>query len=227
MPEGTSPSGKAVTRANQLYKGRLKLIRSHLGKPAEKIKLLDLGCSSGDFLAAAKSLGFQVEGLEPAPQAAETARNKGLTVHIGRIEDQNLALNSFDAITLFEVIEHIADPVSLLNHCQKILKPGGIMMIGTGNTQSWTAKIMKHRWDYFDMAKHGGHISFYNRESITMLAEKCNFKTLFLKTRALKFFERDETSAPIYKTTKFISEIFSLPAKWLNRGHDMLVILQK
>ena len=119
-PEGTSPSGKAIKRAFKVASSQLKLIQRYLKKPAEDIKLLDLGCSSGSFLEAAKQLGFQVEGLEPAHKAAMTAREKGFTVHIGTIDSIHLPANSFDAITLFEVIEHIPDPVMLLNHCSRI-----------------------------------------------------------------------------------------------------------
>lgn len=227
VPEGTSPMGRAVSRANKLFGDRLVLVQKYLRKPVERIKLLDLGCSSGDFLEVANKMGFKAEGLEPAKQAALAAQRKGLKVHIGTIENHNFSVNSFDCITLFEVIEHVLDPVSLLKHCHNILTPGGIIMIGTGNANSLTTKIMKHRWDYFDMSKHGGHISFYNNESIKMLAELSNFKLLSIKTRSLKFFERNETSTLIYKTTKLMAQILCLPVKWFNCGHDMLAVFQK
>ena len=46
--------------------------------------------------------------------------------------------NSFDAITLHQVIEHISDPIALLNECARILQPNGILLVGMGNTDSWT-----------------------------------------------------------------------------------------
>lgn len=224
---GTLPSGKAIKRAFKNFKSRLQLIEQHLNKSSHNIKLLDLGCSSGAFLEVARQLGFQAEGLEPAYKAAMTAKEKGLTVHIGTIEEDSLPENSFDVITLFEVIEHIADPVRMLKHCYRILKPGGIIMIGTGNTHSWTAKIMKKRWDYYDMQKHGGHISFFNKYSIQLLGKMCHLNTIYLKTRAIKFYEKEELSKPLYRITKLCSEIISVFTKWFNVGHDMLTIFQK
>lgn len=226
-PEGTWPGHKSIGRAYKVSKARLELIAGYLHKSPQEIKLLDLGCSSGSFLEVAKTMGFKAEGLEPAYSAAKAAQEKGFTVHIGTIESVNLPEKSFDAITLFEVIEHIPNPVILLNHCRRILKPGGVIMIGTANTHSWTRKIMKTRWDYFDMAQHGGHISFFNKKSMKMLASICHLKPIYIKTRALKFFERHETSNVIYRVTKVVSELLSPVAKWLNLGHDMLAILQR
>lgn len=227
-PSGTTQTtGAALARGSKVHSQRLNLIKTKLNKPAAQIKLLDLGCSSGAFLEAARSMNFQAEGVEPAAQAAQTAITKGFTVHIGLIEDLNLPANSFDVITLFEVIEHVPEPVQMLNACAALLKPGGLIMIGTGNTNSWTVKTMRTRWDYFDMSKHGGHISFYNKNSMRMLAQLCNLRVVYLRTRALKFFEKNTTSKFIYKLTKLGSELLSLPAKWFNCGHDMLVILQK
>jgi 2-polyprenyl-3-methyl-5-hydroxy-6-metoxy-1,4-benzoquinol methylase len=226
-PEGTAPSGKAIQRSFKVASSQLGLIQHYLKKPAPMIKLLDLGCSSGAFLEVARELGFQAEGLEPAHQAAITAQQKGFTVHIGTIESVHLPENSFDAITLFEVIEHIKDPVMLLNACQRILKPGGVIMIGTGNTDSWTVKIMKARWEYFDMGKHGGHISFFNKSSIKMLATQCKLKPVYVKTRAFKFFEKEGKTTGWQKIGKLVPEILNWPTRWFNVGHDMLTILQK
>ncbi len=228
-PEGTAPSGKAIKRANKVGIFRLKLIQRYLNKPRRDIKLLDLGCSSGSFLEVVQKFGFQAEGLEPAQKAAMSARELGFTIHIGTIDSVLLPENSFDVITLFEVIEHIPDPVSLLNHCKRILKPGGLIMIGTGNTDSWTVKVMKEHWEYFDMGKHGGHISFFNKNSIKTLASICKLKPIYVKTRAFKFFEKNKNGrlSLSQKIGKIIPELLNLPARWFNCGHDMLAILQK
>ena len=100
-------------------------------------------------------------------------------------------------------------------------------MIGTGNTDSWTVKIMKARWEYFDIGKHGGHISFFNKHSIKVLARICKFKPIYVQTRAFKFFEKDKSSGLWQKIGKVIPELLNLPTRWFNSGHDMLAILQK
>lgn len=221
---GTLPKGKSKSRAFKLHAKRLNKIKQILNKPANKIKLLDLGCSSGAFLNSARALNFDVEGVEPAKLAAETAIQNGLKVHIGTLNELKLPYNSYDVITMFEVIEHLQNPQQVLFDAKKLLKPGGLIIIGTANTDSWTNKFMKNRWEYYDLQKHGGHISFFNTNSIKLLTENIGFSVLEIKTRCVKFFERNEIPKPIYKFFKIFTELCNIPAQWFNKGHDMLVI---
>lgn len=226
QPQGTLPEGKAEDRAYKRHAKRLKKVTKLLKKPASEMKLLDVGCSSGAFLRSAKRFGFQVEGIEPARQAAETAIADGFQVHIGMIDELDLPTHSYDVITLFEVIEHLKDPKAMLQACRRLLKPGGLMLIGTANTESWTGFVMRNRWEYYDMAKHGGHISFFNPGSMTELARSASFYVIHLQTRCVKFFERDEITPLWYKLVKLGTELLNWPATWLKRGHDMLVVLK-
>ena len=175
-------------RSSVLHKRRLNNIQRYLGKPPQEIHLLDVGASSGAFLSSAQALGFKAEGVEPSEGAAETARSLGLNVHTGTLETVALASSQYDVITLFEVIEHLADPTALLKTCHRLLKPSGIMVIGTGNARSWTANVMKHRWEYYHMQKHGGHISFFNTGSMAYLARKQILKYLTLRREGFVFF---------------------------------------
>jgi 2-polyprenyl-3-methyl-5-hydroxy-6-metoxy-1,4-benzoquinol methylase len=195
--------------------------------PAD-IHLLDIGCSSGALLHIAKALGFaRAEGVEPAPLAAQSANSAGLKVTCGLLHEAHFPDASFDALTLFEVIEHLKAPADLLKECRRILRPGGVMLIGTGNTASWTVGAMKGRWEYFDIAGHGGHISFFNPTSIAMLARQCGFDVAQIKTRNVRFFEKNDVPRPLYKVAKLLSELLNLPAQALNKGHDMLVMLRR
>lgn len=224
---GTLPSSKSKSRAFKLHAKRLNKIKAILNKPASDIKLLDLGCSSGAFLNSARTLNFNAEGIEPAKLAAETAIQNGLKVHIGTIQELDLPKQSFDVITMFEVIEHLQDPTPVLREARELLKPNGIMVIGTANTDSWTNKVMKNRWEYYDLQKHGGHISFFNTNSIRLVAENIGFNIVEIKTRCVKFFERNEVPKPLYKAFKIVAELCNMPAQFFNKGHDMLAVLQK
>ena len=222
--EGTLPDATSMNRSFTLHSKRLNLIQKTLGLPPESIDILDVGCSSGAFLESARKLNFNIKGVEPA--AAATARANGFEVYECALDHQDIPRNYFQVLTLFEVIEHLENPKALLKQCKDLLKPGGLLVINTGNTDSWTQKVMGNRWEYYDIEKHGGHISFFNRHSIQLLAEDLGFKVVALKTRCVKFLERNETTAIKYKSLKVLTELLNVPAQLCGKGHDMLVILQ-
>lgn len=226
IPEGTSTQGKSIKRSFKLYHKRLKKIERFYGKLPQRIRLLDVGCSTGSFLAFAQNKGCIITGVEPAVRAAETAIGQKLNVKQGFLQELNLTQNYYDVITLFEVIEHLKDPLSLLRECHRILKQGGIMVISRGNTSSWTVKFMKQRWDYFDF-KHGGHISFFNPVSLRKISKKASFDVIRLETRRVSIYRKDEVSKFKFKTAKIIEGLLNPFAKLFSRGHDILVFIKK
>jgi 2-polyprenyl-3-methyl-5-hydroxy-6-metoxy-1,4-benzoquinol methylase len=191
------------------------------------VRLLDVGCSSGALVEAAQTLGFIAQGVEPAPKAAAAAQAAGLNVQRGLLEEVAYPAGSFDAITLFEVLEHIREPLLLLKECYRVLNQRGLVVIGTGNTASWTAGAMGAQWEYLDISRHGGHVSFFNPWSLTVLAQRAGFRTETIYTRNVRFANRGEMTGAAYKWRKLAGELLSLPARVLNRGHDLLAFLRK
>ena len=225
-PRGTLPAADSTQRRFQQGRKWLRKISRLLEKPEQYTRLLDVGCSSGAFLAIAKQLGFDAEGVEPASKAAQSAIQAGFKVHSGTLQSAGFATGIFDALTLFEVIEHIKSPLELLKECRRILQPGGILLIGTGNSASWTAAVMKSRWQYFHIEHHGGHISFFNPLSMRLLAERTGFTLQRLETRNVLFYEKGDVPQPVYRLAKTASELLNLPARLLGKGHDLLAILR-
>ncbi len=101
------------------------------------------------------------------------------------------------------------------------------MVICTGNTESWTVRHMAEDWEYFDMAKHGGHISFFNPISVRMLAERTGFEISDLRTRNVRFCGKARTGAVRYRVAKSAAEALNGCARYFGKGHDMLVIMRK
>ena len=225
-PKGTWPTEGAYRRLLKRTAKLMRRIEGSLGKPRHGIHLLDVGCSSGAFLSAAASLGVRVEGVEPAARPVETAIKRGLKVHHGLLQDLALPQSSFDVITLFEVIEHLKDPLTLVRASLRILRPEGLLVVRTGNTDSWTAQVLKARWEYFQLKRHGGHICFYSPKSIGSLAERAGFVIEHLTTHAVSFYQRGEVPWVLYRPTKILSELLNTPSTWFGKGHEMIVFLR-
>ncbi|MFN0074145.1 MAG: class I SAM-dependent methyltransferase, partial [Chloroflexota bacterium] len=81
-------------------------------------RVLDVGCHIGLFLEIAQDAGWDSWGVEPSRWAADRARARGLQVIHGALEDAELAHESFDAVTMWDVIEHLTDPLGALEHCR-------------------------------------------------------------------------------------------------------------
>lgn len=226
-PEGTLPQGKAESRHVQRISRTLLTAARRLDIRPEAARHLDVGCSSGSVLSVSRDLGFQCQGVEPAPEAAATAQKLGLEVFQGYLQEAGFPDDHFDIITLFEVIEHLTEPLDLVSEIRRILKPGGVLLIGTGNADSWTVKYLGNRWEYFDIRLHGGHISFFTPKSMQLLAGRCGLRVAAIETKRVNLAERKDVSPMVYQFAKAARELLALPARWLNKGHDMLVTLQK
>jgi len=229
VPEGTLPSGRNKQRYHQRMGKILNQAKLLIPSPTtdQPPRLLDVGCSSGALLRVAKECAYDASGAEPATKAADSARALGFEVFPGFLQDASLPDNHFDVITLFEVIEHLLEPQELLLEILRILKPGGVLLIGTGNADSWTVDFMGADWEYFDIRSHGGHISFFNPKSMARLTEQCGFKVESINTKRVNIRERKNASKAMYEVVKVTREILAMPARWSDKGHDMLATLKK
>lgn len=226
-PGFNQPSPHEVERRRHVAQRRLDTLARLLGKPPRQIRLVDVGCSRGQFVDFAMRAGFMAEGVEPAPDIAIAARAAGLTVRTGLLEDQHYPDASFDAASLFEVVEHLREPLPLLRECHRILKPGGILIISTGNAASWTVATIGAQWDYFHIEKDGGHVSFFSPQSISVAARACGYQVERIETSRVKFHEKDAVSPMRYAVGKIGAELLNLPARLAGRGHDMLAYLRR
>lgn len=222
---GTFVPEKSRHRQRKRIQRILRQGQSRLPDDTIMPALLDVGCSSGSVLRIASDLGYHVYGVEPAPKAATTAISHGFQVFNGLLEDAAFPNNHFDMVTLFEVIEHLADPITLAREIHRILKPGGVWLIGTGNAHSWTVTAEKQNWEYFDISRHGGHISFFTPKSMKRLADESGFSLALVDTRRVRLAERHQVGALTYRTLKIVAELLDYPARILNKGHDLQAVL--
>jgi 2-polyprenyl-3-methyl-5-hydroxy-6-metoxy-1,4-benzoquinol methylase len=218
---GTWPSARDMQRLRKRRSQTVRLVARMLAKPYADMRLLDVGCSSGAAVWIAREMGVDAEGVEPTAQPVAKARELGLKVHQGLLHEVAFPDSSFDVITLFEVIEHLDQPAALLRECRRILRPGGILVVGTGNTLSWTRMLRGRNWDFFDMREHGGHINFFSYKSIAVLAAATGFRVAQVRTNGVKLHQKEELPHLLYRLSKVLAELLSIPARLLQRGHQM------
>jgi 2-polyprenyl-3-methyl-5-hydroxy-6-metoxy-1,4-benzoquinol methylase len=119
-------------------------------------RLLDVGCGSGGFLREMHRLGgWQVQGIEIDPDMVRFAQAElGLDVSQTRLEEADFPDHAFDVVTMWDVLEHMHDPLTVLREIRRILRPGGLVICSTPNVASLDAAIFGRYWIGFDVPRH-------------------------------------------------------------------------
>jgi SAM-dependent methyltransferase len=156
-------------------------ILDYLGKFVETGSLLEIGCSYGFFLAAARQRGWRVVGVELSSAAAAYARTEqGLDVRFGTLDQPDLSRDGpFDAIVLLHVLEHLLDPVAALEVIRRLLAPNGIAYIATPNLSSLEYRLLRSWWLWVDPR---AHVCLFSPQSLRTLFERCGFRLAGLST---------------------------------------------
>jgi 2-polyprenyl-3-methyl-5-hydroxy-6-metoxy-1,4-benzoquinol methylase len=107
-------------------------LRSLLRHKVPPGRVLELGAAHGGFVSLLRQAGFDAAGLELSPAIVELARRTfEVPMLQGTLEEQDLPAESFDVIALFDVLEHLTDPVATLQRCFRLLKPHGVLLVQT------------------------------------------------------------------------------------------------
>ena len=133
---------------------------------------LDVGCSFGGLLESA-SRWFTPYGIEMSEYSASHARGIfGDNIHRGTLDDHPFSGDFFSAITMIELIEHLADPAKAVGECYRLLKTGGLLLIQTANMDGMQAKGLGGSYEYF----MPGHLSYFSRRNLIMLLKNTGFR---------------------------------------------------
>jgi 2-polyprenyl-3-methyl-5-hydroxy-6-metoxy-1,4-benzoquinol methylase len=132
-------------------------------------RLLDVGCAYGFFLKQARC-HFDIFGIELAEQAAASCREAGLNVLSGVANESNMErIGEVDVITMFDVIEHLPQPREVLALCYRYLKPGGIIVITTGDFASMAARWAGAKWRLMTPPQH---LWYFTQESLWRISRQ-------------------------------------------------------
>jgi SAM-dependent methyltransferase len=140
-----------------------------LPMPRAGARLLDVGAAYGFAVAEAARLGWEAWGLEISLAAARRAGEitRGRVVATDFL-DPPFAAETFDVITLWDVIEHLADPQRAIGRVARLLRPGGRLVLTTGDVGSLLARLSGSRWHLYTIPEH---LFFYSRQSLRILLE--------------------------------------------------------
>jgi 2-polyprenyl-3-methyl-5-hydroxy-6-metoxy-1,4-benzoquinol methylase len=191
---------------------RFDTFTGYLRFPGPGARVLDIGCGNGGFLWQMRSLGWKVCGVEPDPKSAAQAREAGLDVREGLLQQQAFPEAHFDAITMNHVIEHLHDPVDTLRHCWKILKPGGHITVITPNFGSRGHELYGPDWVALDPPRH---LVLFTENSLRRAMESCGFAVARPASPSLKAREHFKQSV-IIRRGGLVAQNPKLPlaAKW-------------
>ncbi len=155
--EGGGPHGGYASYAgmeallSRTFTRRLRLFP----KPSQGSRLLDVGCGPGAGLDAARAAGWDAFGLDLSDPAVALARARhGDRVRLGTVEERLFSDGFFDAITLFDVIEHVYEPRRFVEALAAQLRPGGQLLVATPNCRSLLARATGRRWVSYKIPEH-------------------------------------------------------------------------
>jgi 2-polyprenyl-3-methyl-5-hydroxy-6-metoxy-1,4-benzoquinol methylase len=171
-------------RLLRIYKSILKMILGQRREAMEHYlmylqgvppgRLLEIGCGSGKRLSRLAALGWQVEGQEVDEKAWNAARaSYPFEVHLGELHALGLTADSYDAVVMNHVIEHVHAPVELLGEIRRLLKPGGQLVVATPNAASQEHGAFGSDWYSLDPPRH---LHIYTPRALAHLARLAGFE---------------------------------------------------
>jgi 2-polyprenyl-3-methyl-5-hydroxy-6-metoxy-1,4-benzoquinol methylase len=144
----------------------------------KKIKILDVGCGSGDFLVSLNKKIFDRLGLEMSAEGVELSRGKKLEIYNGDILTRDFGDEKFDVITLWHVLEHITDPEKLFIKIHDLLNEKGLLVFQVPNSTSLGFNIGEKYWFHLDSPRH---LWIPNKIVIKFLSDRTQFSIIKIK----------------------------------------------
>ena len=141
----------------------------------ERGRLFDVGTAAGSFIHVAAQRGWEVAGCEPNQWLCDWGhKTYGLDIRVGTLFDQGYADQTFDVVTVWDVLEHDSDPMALLQECRRVLKPQGLIVVNCPDIGSWIARLMGRRW----LMLVSTHLYYFTRRTLGELLRHAGFEVL-------------------------------------------------
>lgn len=171
-------------RRRELFEQRYEDVIAHLEPPG---RILDVGCGTGDFLVVCAEHGWETVGVDVSPYAARiSAERSGGEAHGGRLEDAPLQPGSFDVIHMHHVLEHVADPVDVLQRIRGLLRPGGRLVLEVPNERNLINLAMRLQGKaMLPSDQPPTHLLFFDPPSLRAAVSAAGLEVEFLRQQDL------------------------------------------
>ncbi len=143
------------------------------------VHVLDIGCGYGESLGYHRNRGCHAHGTEMDANAQRVAMAQGLDIRQGAFDPAQWDKESFDYVTLDQVLEHNADPLPLLRNIRTVLKPEGNLLLTTPNASSFSASLFGRNWIHCHPPYH---VMLYSRAALRAVLEKAGFGINWIRT---------------------------------------------
>lgn len=183
------PEQDPVSRLEELY--RRTVLRDHVHFVLRAVEsaavdgpVLDVGCGGGLFLRMIAERGRPIVGLDFALGAAAAAWGTNRVPAVcGTLTQAPFPPESFAAVTMFHVIEHLFDPVSYIDAAAELLKPGGRLIVQVPNAACWQFLLLGENWNGIDIPRHTIN---YRARDLEFLLDRCGFEIVRRKYFSLR-----------------------------------------
>lgn len=141
-------------------------------------RILDVGTAGGSFLHVASRRGWEVEGCEPNRWLCGWAeKHYGLKVDPGTLFEQAYDAERFDVLSLWDVLEHVPDPRSVILECHRLLKPHGLLVLNYPDIGSWISRLMRRSWVFLLSV----HLYYFTRATMGRLLTDAGFTVVLIR----------------------------------------------
>lgn len=190
--------------------------------------LLDVGCGNGDLMRKARSMGWDVSGLEIDEKAVQAARQNGLNIIQGSFEQLEVAQQLFDCVVCSHVIEHVHKPLKLIRLIVRSTRPGGTIFLALPNERSLLRKFFGKYWRGLEAPRHlslpseTALVQAFKAEGVSDISIHPSPFYTFGESMRLKNGKISLLMRLASEMLNFATSIFPL-----SRGQDMLQIIIK
>lgn len=159
-----------LKQRKNLFRYSLNRIEKYKNSPG---KLLDVGSGAGLFVWVAKESGWNTSGLDPSKWAVKEAKRRfGVKVKRGLFKNFKAKPESFEVITMWDVLEHSINPLETLLKARRLLKKDGILALTTININSWFSKLLGNRWPWLIRV----HLWYFTPKSLKRMLEETGYR---------------------------------------------------
>lgn len=197
-------------------------------------RLLDLGCSIGQYVAEMQAAGWQAEGVDLVPEAIATGRRAGLNLHQGTLPGIDLPRDHYDLVTMWHVIEHLPAPKATLEAIRGILKPGGRLALACPLSDSLGARWFGSAWYGLDLPRHLTHFTRpalrRHLEAAGLAVERTQSVRRPTFVRRSYGYLADETGSGLHRwlsRSRMVARLMSHAALAARRTDEVLVVARR